>query len=453
MLKRKLTASFEQWKTFAHEKALLVIGARQVGKSFAIREFGKANYKHFVEINLFEDKRACDVLRAATDANDFISRITVLSGSSIVPGNTLVFIDEIQEAPDVVTMAKFLVEDGRCHWAFSGSMLGTEFKGVRSYPVGSVHELAMYPLDFEEFCWAIGVRDETLATVCRCCEAETPVEAYIHDALMANFRAYLVSGGMPEAVAQLINSNGDLARVRQVLDDLNKQYRRDISKYAAARALQVQSIFDQLPVQLEGDTRRFVLNSVDPQARFEKYQRDFVWLTNAGVALKADLVDEPKSPLLKTANPMKFKLYQSDTGMLMARYPISLMQAAYLDEKAPNLGGVYENVVAQQLVAQGHRLYYYQTNKRGEVDFVVDAGNGKAVPIEVKSGRYYHAHAALDHVLETEGYNVDLGIVLSRGNVERSGKVLYLPLYALPFLPLYLETLVPEGFKLQLRRV
>lgn len=453
MLKRKITASFEHWKTFAHEKALLVVGARQVGKSFAIREFGKANYACFIEINLFEDARAREALRAASDASDFISRVTVLAGQTVVPGNTLVFIDEIQEAPDVVTMAKFLVEDGRCQWAFSGSMLGTEFKGVRSYPVGSVHELAMYPLDFEEFCWAIGVAGETLETVRGCCKNETPVEGYIHEALMANFRTYLVAGGMPEAVCRLVDSDGDLASVRQVLEGLNRQYRRDIAKYAATRALQVQSIFDQLPVQLEGDARRFVLNSVDPQARFEKYQRDFVWLTNAGVALKTDLVDEPRSPLLKTANPMKFKLHQSDTGMLMARYPISLAQAAYLDEKDPNLGGMYENVVAQQLTAQGHKLYYYQTRKRGEVDFVVDAGNGKAVPIEVKSGRYYHAHAALDHVLETEGYNVELGIVLSRGNVERRGKVLYLPLYALPFLPLYLESPIPKGFKLQLRKV
>ena len=453
MLKRKITAKLEAWKAIAREKALLVVGARQVGKSFAIREFGKTHYTCFVEINLFEDKRAREALSASVDVSDFISRVTVLSGQAIVPGDTLVLIDEIQEAPDVVTMAKFLVEDGRCDWAFSGSMLGTEFKGVRSYPVGSVHELPMHPLDFEEFCWAIGVSGEALESVRRCCQDETPVEAYIHEALMANFRTYIVSGGMPEAVQRLVDSDGDIASVRQVLEGLNRQYRRDISKYAAVRSLQVQSIFDQLPVQLEGEARRFVLNSVDPQARYEKYQRDFVWLTNAGVALKTDLVDEPKSPLLKTANPMKFKLYQSDTGMLMARYPISLAQAAYLDEKDPNLGGVYENVVAQQLTAQGHRLFYYQTRKRGEVDFVVDAGNGKAVPIEVKSGCYYHAHAALDHVLETEGYNVDLGIVLSRGNVERRGKVLYLPLYALPFLPLYLGARVPKGFKLQVRKV
>ena len=217
MLKRKITAKLEAWKAIAREKALLVVGARQVGKSFAIREFGKTHYTCFVEINLFEDKRAREALSASVDVSDFISRVTVLSGQAIVPGDTLVLIDEIQEAPDVVTMAKFLVEDGRCDWAFSGSMLGTEFKGVRSYPVGSVHELPMHPLDFEEFCWAIGVSGEALESVRRCCQDETPVEAYIHEALMANFRTYIVSGGMPEAVQRLVDSDGDIASVRQVL--------------------------------------------------------------------------------------------------------------------------------------------------------------------------------------------------------------------------------------------
>lgn len=453
MMKRKITKKLETWKTFADKKVLLVIGARQVGKSYAIRNFGKTHYETYIEINLYDNKQAREALSAASDAADFVTRVTVLSGQAIVPGQTLVFIDEIQESPDVMTMAKFLVGDGRCHWAFSGSMLGTEFKGVRSYPVGSVHELTLHPLDFQEFCWATETSDEALDIVRQCCQDETPIAQYIHEALMENFRTYLVVGGMPEAVACFLDSEGDLAAVCSVLTDLNQQYRRDISKYAATRALQVQSIFDQLPVQLEGEQRRFVLNSIDPAARYEKYQRDFVWLTNAGVALKTDLVAEPKSPLLKTANPMKFKLYQSDTGMLMARYPITLSQAAYLDEKDPNLGGIYENAVAQQLAAQGRALFYYQTRKRGEIDFMVEAGNGKAVPIEVKSGRYYHAHAALDHVLETEGYGADLGIVLSRGNVERRGKVLYLPLYAIPFLPLLLDAPLPEGFKLRIRKI
>ena len=332
-------------------------------------------------------------------------------------------------------------------------MLGTQFKGVRSYPVGYVHELRMFPLDFEEFCWAIGVSEGARQTIRDACISEKPIPDYIHDAMMANFRTYTVVGGMPEVVQRFLDTRGDLASVRQLQSELNEQYRRDISKYASGRALQVQSIYDQLPIMLEGENKRFVLNSIDPKAHYDKYQRDFVWLVDAGVALKADIVTEPKSPLLKTARPSQFKLYQSDTGMLMARYPVGVAQAAYLDSKEPNLGGIYENVVAQQLTAQNRQLYYYQTKKRGEVDFVVDGPDGTAVPIEVKSGSYYHAHAALGHVLDTTEYGVRLGIVFSRGNVERSGAVLYLPLYATWALSDVLGDSCAEGIKLEVKPV
>ena len=258
---------------------------------------------------------------------------------------------------------------------------------------------------------------------------------------------------MPEVVQRFLDTQGDLEVVRLLQQELNNQYRRDISKYAASRALQGQSIFDQLPLQLEGDNKRFVLNSVDPEARFEKYQRDFVWLVNAGVGLKTDLVSEPKSPLLKSARPQTFKLYQSDTGMLLARYPSALAKAAYLDDKYPNLGGIYENAVAQQLSAQGYRLYYYQTKKRGEVDFVVDTADGEAVPLEVKSGRYYHAHAALDNVVGTQDYGVKRAIVFSRGNVEEKGRIIYLPLYALFCLSNLLDSAPLKGFKLKVHQV
>ena len=453
MLKRKAFHKFEQWMQAESGKALLVTGARQIGKSYAIREFGKTNFRQFIEINLYENRVAREALCEAKNVTDFITRVTVLTGKVIDPGNTLIFIDEVQEAPDVMTMAKFLVEDGRCRWVFSGSMLGAQFKGIRSYPVGYVCELQMFPLDFEEFCWAIGVSATAFEAIESCCEKETQVEGYIHDAMLANFRTYVVVGGMPEVVQRFLDTGGDLSVVRSLQNDLNMQYKHDISQYAGNRALHVQSIYDQLPVQLEGNTRRFILNSVDESARFEGYKRDFVWLKNAGVALKTDLVSEPKSPLLKTANAAKFKLYQSDTGMLMSRYPLAVAQATYLDNKEPNLGGVYENVIAQQLVAQGHELFYYQTKKRGEVDFVVDSGDGTAVPIEVKSGSYYHAHVALDHVLETEGYGVQQGIVLCRGNVERDGKVLYLPLYAVYLLPKWLDEKSNPGFKLQIKQV
>ena len=453
MLKRKITSEIEEWSSSKRNKALLVVGARQIGKSYAIREFGKRSFEQYIEINLYENEQAGKALCAARDASDFITRITILSGKEIIPGETLVFIDEVQEFPDIMTMVKFLVEDGRCMWAFSGSMLGTEFKGVRSYPVGYVRELHMSPLDFEEFCWAIDVSAAALKNICDCCKSGKPIAEYIHDAMMANFRTYLVVGGMPEAVTVFLDTDGDLAAVRELQADLNKQYRRDISKYSGARSLYVQSIYDQLPVQLEGETRKFVLASIDKNARYSGYERDFVWLKNAGVALKADLVTEPKSPLLKTANPAKFKLYQSDTGILMSRYPLAVAQAAYLGAKNPNLGGVYENVVAQQLTAQGMPLFYYQTKKRGEVDFVVDAADGTVVPIEVKSGRYYHAHAALNHVLETDGFGVKRGIVLSQGNVEIDGKVRYLPLYAMYLLPQILGEEDGAFEKLEVRKV
>lgn len=453
MLNRKVTEHLEAWRADSKNKALLLVGARQIGKSFVIRDFGKANFASYVEINLFENVRAKDALLGAKNATEFVSRVSILAETPIIENDTLIFVDEIQEAPELMTMVKFLVEDGRCSWAFSGSMLGTEFKGIKSYPVGYVKEITMRPLDWEEFCWAVGTSDDALNQVRDCCLQEQPVPDFIHDSLVSNFRAYLVVGGMPEAVTRFVDTGGDLAAVREVQANLNRQYRADISKYAGSRALQVQSIFDQLPVQLEGNSQRFVLNSVDPSARFEKYQRDFVWLQNAGVALKTELVSEPKSPLRKTANASKFKLYQSDVGMLMERYSRGIAQAAFFDEKEPNLGGVYENVVAQELVSQRHELFYYQTRKRGEVDFVVDGPKSKSIAIEVKSGKYYHAHAALDNLLCTSDYNAELGIVLSRGNVERDGKVLYLPLYATFVLPHYLEGDFEEGFKLAIKPV
>lgn len=452
MLRRKATEQFEAWKGEDSRKALLVTGARQVGKSYAIRDFAQRSYEVFIEINLYENSRAREALSNATDATDLITRISLLSNKPLVPGNTAVFIDEVQELPEIVTMAKFLVEDGRFDWIFSGSMLGTELKGIRSYPVGYVHDLTMHPIDFEEFCWAIGVSDAALESIASACETCEVLPDYLHDAIMANFRTYLTVGGMPEVVQRFLDTKGDLASVRELQSGLNRQYRVDISKYAGNRAMQVRSIFDQLPVQLEGESQKFVVSSIDPAARYERYQRDFVWLVNAGVANKTDLVGEPKAPLLRTAQPSKFKLYQSDTGMLLARYPQVVAQSVYLNDKRANLGGVYENVVAQGLAAQGYALHYYMTKKRGEVDFVVESQLGGAVPIEVKSGSSYHSHASLDYVLNNAEYGVELGVVFCKGNFERDGKVVYVPLYALPFLGRILGE-KDDSFKLEVVRV
>ncbi len=433
MLKRKaydemLSWSRTQRRADRGRKALLVTGARQIGKSFLVRHLGLSEYASFVEINLLEDERAKEILSEAVDTVDFINRVALLSSDQLVEGNTLVFIDEIQEEPDVMTFAKFLVEDGRYDYAFSGSMLGTEFKGVRSFPVGFVTELEMRPMDFEEFCWAIGTSETAIDEVRDAFRRRKPVADYIHDAMLGNFRAYVVVGGMPEVVQRFVDAGGSVAETRSLQTALNAQYSYDISKYVGSRALQVKAVFDELPLQLEDDKAKFEVSSLGKTARYNSYEKDFVWLVNAGVALKANKVTEPKPPLRRTQKPSSFRLYQSDTGMLLARYPQSLARAVYVDNRKANVGGVFENVIAQELVAAGFTPFYFHARKVGEVDFLVE-GNRGVVALEVKSGNDYLTHASLAKVMKTEGYDVSLPVVLCRSNVKERDGVLYLPWY------------------------
>ena len=442
MFERKAYADLLRWHEQDRSTALLVTGARQIGKSTLVRHLGHTQYELLVEVNLFEDSAARDALAAARDAQDLITRLSLLADEPLREGRSLIFIDEIQELPDIATMAKFLVEDGRFRYAFSGSLLGTELRQVRSYPVGSVTEVPMFPMDFEEFCWALGVSRDSLDVVRQACAELTPVPDYLHEAFLNYFRTYVVVGGMPEAVSRFAATQGDLAAVRAFQHQLVTSYKHDIMKYAGNRALNVESIFEQLPMQLDKATRRFVLNSIDDDARYERYQRDFVWLTSAGVALKCDLVSDPKSPLAATKRSGSFKLYESDTGMLVSRYPKSLASAIYFDDRKANLGAAFENVMAQELTAMGLPLFYYLNRKRGEVDFLTEGKAGEVVPIEVKSGTSARAHAALDRLLVSDEYAIPRGIVLSRLNVEAQGKVAYLPWYAIFCLD---EVLQPEG--------
>lgn len=428
MLKRKVTNRIEAWMRNSR-KALLVTGARQVGKSFAISAFGKERFKTYFEANLLLDADARETLTGARNAQDFINRMSLLSRSPLIEGETLVFIDEIQEFPEIMTLAKALVEDGRYRYAFSGSMLGTEFKGITSFPVGYVDQIVMRPMDFEEFCWAVGVGEDHLEILRECMRRERRPEGFLHEAMLRNFRAYIVAGGMPEVVQAYVDDGYSLARVRELQSQLVKQYRQDIAKYAGRRAFEVQAVFDQLPAQLEEEPRRFMFSSLKQDARYSQYDHDFLWLTNAGVALMVHQATEAKEPLKRTEVAERFKLYQSDTGMLLSRYPQSTARAVYLDQKRQNLGGIYENVVAQELAAAGLPLWYYSSGSVGEVDFLMSGAHGRVIPIEVKSGHKIRSHAALDRLLEAEKRGLGDAVVLSRNPFQREGRILYVPLY------------------------
>ena len=408
-------------------------GARQIGKTYVIEEFARNEYPDYLKVDFIRDESAADLLASARDSRQLVERLSLLGGKPVVPGQTLVFFDEVQCADNIVVLSKYLIEDGRFDLIMSGSLLGVELSGVKSFPVGFLHVEHMFPLTFEEFCWALGVPEAVLEHVAESCRDRLPLDQAVHERLVDLFRLHLVIGGMPEAVQRYLDGGFDLGAARSVQNDLVMLYREDIAKYAGNRALQVKAIFDALPAQLSKENKRFELKTLRNQARFEQFANDFAWLVDAGAALKTVCVREPKYMLARTEEKARFKLYQSDTGMLMARYPVAVASAALTGSRDVNFGAVYENAVAQELAATGAKLRYFHNNRKGEVDFLLETQEAKVLPIEVKSGKDYKLHTALNNLLGTPDYGIDEAIVLSEANVsagEREGKrVSYLPLY------------------------
>lgn len=433
MLKRKMYQRLTEWKNEPKKKVLILLGARQTGKTFIVREFAQSNYANFFEVNFLDDADGAAFLSGADSADDLVSRLSLMAGHEL-RAETLVFLDEVQQAADkIVTLSKFLVDDGRFDLILSGSLLGAALSGVTSFPVGYAHIERMYPLDFEEFCWALGVPQTIIDETGVCYRNKEPLEDTLHGRLTKLYRQYLAVGGMPEAVQRFLDGNRDLGAAREVATDIVEQYRYDITKYAKHRKLQILTIFDNIPSQLSKENKRFMMKSVRRGATYERLGDDFAWLVNAGVALPTVVASEPKYALARTKVPEKFKLYSSDCGLLLAQYPPAAAMEVVSGEGDANFGAVYENVVAQEIKAAGFPLYYYHNNRKGEMDFLLETGEGKVVPVEVKSGKDYKLHVALNNLLETDEYGIEYAYVLSEHNVStemRKGKpVYYLPLY------------------------
>ena len=433
MLRRSAYDRLLDWKSNNHQKALLVDGPRQVGKTYLLEEFGRREYRDLVKIDFLRDEDAQRRFGSARSAERVIELVSLAAGHELVPGETLVFFDEVQKAQNLVSFSKYLVIDGRFDVAMSGSMLGVELTGVKSWPVGYLHTIDMAPLTFEEFCWARGVPQSIVDQVRESYDTKTPLDNDLHGLLIDLFRQYLVIGGMPEAVQKSLDARNDLGAVRQVQMDLLALYREDISKYAGNRALQVKAIYDAVPSQLNKENKRFQLKTLKNGARFERYANDFAWLVAARSALKTANVTEPKPMLARTEEQERFKLYLSDVGMLFASYPAEVAMAVLAGDRAVNFGSVYENVIAQELAALRAPLRYYHHSRKGEVDFLIETHDGRVLPIEVKSGKDYKLHTALNNLLGTEEYGIEEAVVLSEANVsqgQRAGKpVHYLPLY------------------------
>ena len=432
MLERKISRYIEHFYE-VNKGALLLSGARQVGKTYSVRRFAEKKFKSFIEINFVDNPDAVGIFSNAKNSSDILLRLSAFVNQPLIKGETLIFFDEVQLCPEIVTAIKFLVDDGRYRYIMSGSLLGVELNNLRSVPVGYMEVKEMYPLDLEEFMWAVGVNEDVIASLKKSWEEKKHVDDFVHKKMMDVFRLYLIVGGMPAAVMSY-KENNNLQDVMASQREIISLYKKDISQYDEKRSLKIKEVFDLIPSELNSKSKRFFIKDINTKARAEMYENEFLWLKNAGVAIPVFNVDEPKLPLKLASSRNLFKLFSNDVGLLACQYSDGIQLKILTGDDAINHGSVYENVVAQELLAHGFdELYYYNSKKMGELDFILEY-DGNVFPVEVKSGKDYSRHRALNNILTCPEYDIPQAVVLCNNNFEVKDNVIYVPIYMMMFL-------------------
>ena len=432
MLKRKIEKDIMHWID-SSDKALLIYGVRQAGKTFIVRECLKAAGCDYIEFNLIRQPEIVGILDGATSVDDLILKLSLYSDKRIVPGKTFFFFDEIQKYKEIVTKIKFLVDDKRFRYILSGSLLGVEIVNLKSAPVGYLQTINMYPLDFEEFLQIFNVGQPVLDMLRKAFTSKTPVDEVIHGKIMEMFNLYLIIGGMPAAVEKY-RTTGNIDDVMDEHRAIIEQYKLDFTQYEEEnRKLIITHIYELIPAELNEKNKRFMIADIRKGLRYGRVEDSFTWLWKAGVALGVFNTTEPTVPLMLNEKSSLFKMFLSDVGLLTTIYGKACKLKIVSKEKDVNKGAVYENVVAQELHAHGYSLYYYNSKKKGELDFVVEHA-GRVLPIEVKSGKNYEKHSALDNVLAVAEYGIEEAYVFTNDNVKVDGKLTYFPIYMAMFL-------------------
>ena len=430
MLYRKAYDKLLEWKNDGCKKALCIQGARQIGKTTIIREFGKKEFECFVELNFILDKKARKIFDDNLDANTIIEGITALTKKELIEGKTLILFDEIQECPNARTAIKFLVEDGRFAYIESGSLLGVKNKIVASYPVGFEEIYYMYPFDFEEFLKANDIKDSTIEILKKSYDEKIPVSNNIHEIIIKLFYLYIVVGGMPEVVDTYVKSH-DIGKVISIQNEIIELYKQDIGKYSLdSDRPKIRAIYNSVPSQLNDKNRRFKVSSLDQNARLLRYEDSFNWLIDAGVVNVCYNVNEPFGSLGLNEKRNLFKLYSSDTGLLCAQSMNDIQFDIIQGDTSVNMGSILENVMAQMFVANGFNLNYFDSHKYGELDFVLQRGTNIDY-VEIKSGNDYQKHLALDKIKET--WKHDNNYVFCKSNVFVKDDIIYYPWYMAMF--------------------
>jgi hypothetical protein len=434
MLYRKFEKRIEKFFQEEPNKILLVNGARQIGKSYLIRYVGKRMFKNYIEINLKEDKENLGVFANVKSTSDFYMQLGAIAGNRLgAKEDTLVFLDEIQSYPHLMTMLKFLNQEARYTYVASGSQLGVALSETASVPIGSVEIEEMYPLDFEEFLLATGCGQETIDGMREKFLAGESLNESLHNYMLQQFKIYLLVGGMPDAINKFLESR-NMSHVRKVHRNIHELYRIDASQYDTEKKLLIRKIYDMIPSIMENKKKRIVVKRIEDTAshkQFSDYANEFEYLTNSGIALSVQAVSNPRFPLTESESKNLLKLYMNDVGLLTNLLYGLNINAVLQDDRSINLGSVYETVVAQELHAHGFTLHYYDNKQKGEVDYLIDDYEHLTVlPIEVKSGKDYTVHSALNNFMNTPDYHIKKAVVLSNEReISVKNGITYLPIY------------------------
>lgn len=438
MLYRKIDSVIEEHFQSQSKKVLLIDGARQVGKTTIIRYVGQKLFENFIEINMVEDVLGNQLFSNVKTVEDFYLQVSMLAGDKMKEKeNTLIFIDEIQAYPHLLTLLKFLSQDNQFTFIASGSLLGVALQETTSIPMGSIRKVRMFPLDFEEFLYANGLNKMFLSNIRKKYENLETLDEPTHYKMMDLFKKYLLVGGLPDAVNAFLETK-NIQAVREIQNEIHDYYAVDASKYDVDNKLKIRRIYDLIPSNMENKKKRVIVKDIENKKgkTFNDYSDEFEYLIGAGIALNVQAISNPTFPLIESAGKNLMKLYLNDVGILTGILYQNNIRAILDDQKSINLGSVYETVVASELIAHGHKLFYYDNRNKGEVDYLIDDYDSlSVVPIEVKSGKDYTVHSALNTFVQNEEYGVKKAIVLSNERqITVKGKIIYLPIYYLMFL-------------------
>ena len=439
-LRRKIDEFLVKWKSDKNKLPLIVGGARQVGKTNAIRYFGQNNYKSFIEINFIEMPQYFEIFEDGYTPDNIIKIISLKNPEfKFIPNETLIFFDEIQKCPNVATSLKFFSIDGRFDVICSGSLMGINYNEIESVSVGYKQDYTLYSLDFEEYLWAKGYKEEQIEDLYTCMKEVKPLSPVQYDVMMGHFKDYMILGGMPAIVARFIenkNFSGILDMQKQILKD-NEE---DITKYANdLNKTKILNAYQKIKVFLGNENKKFQVTKLSSSARNRDYIGVIDWLHNAGIVNISYCLDNLAFPLKANYNLKNYRLYFGDTGLLIASLDKKSQEDLRLNNNFNTYkGAIYENIIAEGLTKAGFDLFFYKKDKPSiEMDFII-RDNNSIIPVEVKAND--NATASLNNLIESKKYKeIKYGIKLCNKNIGFNGKFYTFPYFLTFLLERFLE--------------